>query len=272
MKVYELTKQIQENKIAIYGIGYVAKRFYEALEKKNLLKQFSFFITSSGGGTLNGYDVLSIADQRVNNSLLILIAVHESLKDEIIANLHVHNCYNYIWVYPMLYDLILGEPIKQNINIPVKEIWLANRENYFIAARYLAIDNYYGKNDCGYEIYKMSMSLYNNPQTSEKRLLQFIQLIESWEKSGCKKGGSALLFDDYSCIDGAHRISLASYFGQKFITCSIYACSDMEKKKLVHNSRTMFPKSLVQKLNIDKTIVNILEETNRRIDEQYGIN
>ena len=270
MDAKTLIEEIGKNKIAIYGTGYVAQRFYETLVRNDLESHLLFFITSSGGENTKGYEVLSINDSRIKKDILILIAVHEAVKDEIVKELEERGYFNYIWIYPELYELILGNPIKKSVRIPVKNIWQSNRDNYCMAVRYLAIDNYYKKNTYGYFIYKMSMSLYNNTDTSEKRLQQFIALIQSWEKIGYNGNNKILISDNYGYIDGAHRISLASYFRQEYILCDIYSSKNIIEP--VHNKKVIFSKSLVQELNIDKTVVNILEETNRRIDQQYGIN
>lgn len=45
----------------------------------------------------------------------ICIAMHES-------NLEENKIYNYIWVYPILHSLMIGNPIEKNIENPVKNI------------------------------------------------------------------------------------------------------------------------------------------------------
>lgn len=270
MNVDVLIKKIEENKIAIYGTGYVSQRFYEILVRRNLTNHLMYFITSKGGARINGYEVLSINDARIGNDVLILIAVHETIKDEIVRDLEKRRYSNYIWIYPELYELMLGNPIKENVSVPIKRIWLRNRDNYCMAVRYLAIDNYYKKNTYGYYIYRQAMSLYNSQRTSEKRLQQFIALIESWERDGYDQKSPSMILDDYSYIDGTHRISLASYFGLEFIMCNVYSAK--QNKEIIHNNRAIFPKSLIPELNLDESVVKILEETNHRIDEQYDIN
>ena len=270
MDTNEFIDKIRKNRIAIYGIGYFAMRFYRILIKKNLSDNLIFFITTEGKSKVEGYEVLSVDDYRIDDNILILIAVHESIKDNIIRNLELYGHKNHIWINSeMLYRFILGEPIKQNVRVPIKKIWLANRDNFSMAVRYLVVDNYYGKNVNGYAIYKDLFSMFNTPQTSESRLRQFIELIKSWEKNGYKRENVSSILDDFSYVDGTHRISLASYFNLEYVECNIY--SSKCDKELIHSKISMLPKLLIYEMNIDEKIINILEETNRRIDKQYGI-
>lgn len=270
MDVRTLTEIIQKNKIAIYGTGYVAKAFYNCLVKKKMTNNLACFITSDGGGDFNGYDVLSITDIRIQK-MLILIAVHESIKDEIIENIESRGLHNYVWICPeLLYTMMLGDPIQKNVCVPLKQIWIDNRNNYGLAVRYLAIENYFARNEYGFEIYKLAMSLFSNPQTAERRLFQFIELIRNWSKNGYDKSKVSMILDNGSYIDGVHRIALASYFNQEYVICDIYS-SDNNLKE-IHDKKARLDKSFVQKWNIEEGIIRILEETNRRIDEQYGLN
>lgn len=266
----KLIRLIETNNIIIYGAGYVAKNFIKALKKNDLYHKIRYITTTKLRE--NFFDDIQCANlDEIGNldSFLICIAVHESVKGEIIERLKEKKISNYIWIYPNLYELLLGRPVKKDIRVPIKNIWLANREKYKIAIIYLAIDNYYGKNDYGYKIYKMTFSLFNNPETSENRLNQFIKLIESWEKNGYDKSKPALILENYNLVDGAHRTSLASYFNQEYIICNMY-CADGVKES-IHDRKVDLEKTLVHELNIDKRLVEILEETNKRIDEQYDL-
>lgn len=266
----QLIKMIESNNIIIYGTGYVAKRFINVLKKYGLYRQIKYITaTNLKENNIDNIPCIKLSEIKELDKFLICIAVHESLKDEIIKKLEEMNIDKYVWIYPNLYELLLGKTVKENVCVPIKNIWLVNRENYIMAVRYLAIDNYYAKNNYGYEIYKMAMSLFSDIKTSENRLNQFIKLIESWEKNGYDESKPALIQDNYSVIDGAHRISLASYFNIENIVCNIYSSKDI--KEPVHDKEAVFDKSLVQELNIDKGIVDILEETNKRIDKQYDL-
>lgn len=264
----ELIEKIKTNRIAIYGTGYVANVFYNFLVKKQLTDNLDFFITSDGGDKYNGYEVLPVTDNRIGK-VFILIAVHESLKNEIIDALENGGCHDYIWINSeLLYTLMLGKPIEKNACISLKNLWIRNRNNYAWAVRTLAIDNYFGKNTYGFEIYKSAMELFCNSKTAERRLEQFCFLIESWEKNGYDEFKPSMILEDCSFIDGVHRISLASYFNQEYIKCNIYSL--VNNAKLIHDKKAILPKGLAQEW-LDEKTVRILEETNQRIDRQYNL-
>lgn len=86
---------------------------------------------------------------------------------------------------------------------------------YSIFARLLAIEQYYGKNDYGYELYiKLWNHLLRKPRNSyhgKKRLEEFKALVDDFSINGYT--GSLILVDeDMQIIDGGHRLSLCMYF------------------------------------------------------------
>lgn len=266
--VEELQKALITNKVVIYGANYVAIRFYRALKEQHLDKNVSCFVITSGEvQVVEGLAVQSIDKLEENSETLICIAVHEALKDEIIETLKEKGFHKYIWIYPFLYEMMLGEPIARNKRILLKNIWNINKDDYRMAARYLAIDQYFEKNNYGYQVYKKCMNLFNNEKTSEKRLQRFIKLIQNWENIGYDERQSVSLMEDYRYIDGAHRIALASYFKQEYIMCDIYPSS--KSLSDVHGAGAVLSKEIAVELGVDEETIAILEETNIRIEEQY---
>ena len=262
MNTREFLETIKKNKIAIYGTGYVAMRFYDTLIKKNLTKNLVSFITTNGGSEINGYKVLSISDCRIDN-ILILIAVHEAVKDDIIKKLESLGYINYIWVYPFLYRLMLGEPVKSNIKVPIYKIVENYKDNYLLATRCLAIDQYFNKNDIGYEIYIKVISLFCSKETAEKRLRQFKKLIENWEQNGYDEKQTISILDNFQCFDGMHRLSLAVYFKQEYVVCDIY--NNYKEIHELHNSNAILTNQSANRLNLENEIINLLEYKNKEI-------
>lgn len=266
----ELLKLIRANKIIVYGAGYVAERFCNALKLHGLHGQIECLTTTSKSNAfLCDKEIINMNQITDYEKYLFCIAVHESVRDEIIKSLQEKNIYNYVWVYPNLFELILGEPINTNIQVPVNKIWLANRNNYATAIRYLAIDNYFGKNAEGYDIYIRAMSLYCNVETAKKRLTQFVDLIRSWESDGYNKEYPVFLFDDLVCFDGAHRFALATYFGLDMIACNIF--EEQGRKDMVHNKYAAYLKDLDWNALIGAEFVDRLEKINLEIDRKYNI-
>lgn len=272
MHLEELERKIRENNVAIFGTGFVAEQLYSALIQKKLINHLNFFITTGGGDYFHGYEVLSINDDRIKG-VLILVAVHEVLKDEIIRNLESKGCSNYIWIRDEIYPFLLGETVKKGVSVPLKQIWLANRNNYCIAIRYLAIENYYKQNTYGFEIYKWALSLFMKPQTAKKRLEQFIEVIKNWEQNGYNKEKHALILDNYCIFDGTHRISVACYYNQENITCDIFSYKNsLNYPEYFDRDRILsYPKQYVKEMAKDERIITILEETDKKLDEQYSV-
>jgi hypothetical protein len=136
-----------------------------------------------------------------------------------------------------------------------------------MAVRYLALDNYYEKNTNGYEIYKRYLSLFNDDKTSEKRLVQFLELIKSWEQKGYDITKCSSIFEDYIIFDGLHRIAVASYFKQSFVMCDIYPTTRNIDE--IHNRGAVFNKQCAINAGFEPELITLLDETNQRIEEQY---
>lgn len=267
--VDELIDYIKSHKVVIYGAGYVAKRFYQSLKSHKLDGKVECFITTNGGeNDVEDKKNIAIDKFKYDSSYMVCVAVHESIKDEIIEILEAKNITNYIWIYPFQYEIMLGQPIERSVKIPVKNIVKRAVEYYGMAIRNIAIGQYYGKNDIGYEMYIKAQSLHCNENTAKKRLEQFIGLIESWEKNGYDESKELLVTDDYAIIDGSHRASLAIYHNQKFIMGSIYGCS----KELfqIHDEGGMLTKNYIASNGFTAEEIKLLEETNKKIEEMYS--
>lgn len=264
----ELINILGTHKIAIYGAGYVATRFYQSLKEHELDSNVFSFVTTTGSDLdIDELPVRSINQLEADERLVICVAVHESIKDDIIANLVERGFDKYIWIYPFLYEMLLGTPAYSNVKVPIFKIWNAVRDDYSIAIRYLAIDHYYGKNSNGYEIYKRFLSLFINEKTAERRLTQFISLIKNWEQNGYDVNKCVSIFQDYRILDGMHRIAVASYFNQKFVMCNIYS---MEKNIFeIHNQAAIFMKQSALNAGFEPEIIALLDEINQRIEGQY---
>lgn len=219
----ELKKIILSRECVIFGAGYVAQRFFKALTRQGLGKQVRSFITSSLPTIteIDNIPVQSIEALKRYTNPMILIAVHEAVVSQIEETLLEKGYSEYIWIYPFLYEIMLGSPTICDVDL--SRIWRANRDKIILPARYLAIEQYYGNNDYGYEIYKKSYNLLESSHdVVEKRLDSFIELINNWEKNGYNESKLVSVFEDYVIIDGAHRIALALYHKLNTIKCKKY--------------------------------------------------
>lgn len=266
--VRELEELLRKKKIVIYGAGYVAERFYRSLKKKGIDKNVICFVTTKGKEKQAcGLQVISIDDLKNEESLIICVAVHESIKNEIIELLEDRGIYNYIWIYPFQFQMMLGIPVRENIKVPLSDIVLKERDYYGLAVRYLALEQYYNKNEIGYELYIKACSMSCKKETAKARLDNFIKLIKSWEKDGYDETRPSSILNDYTVIDGTHRIAIAVYEKKSYIVCNMYL-EDSEDLK-VHTDNARMTKECMEKAGFTLEEVRILEEKRKQINTCY---
>lgn len=82
---------------------------------------------------------------------------------------------------------------------------------YDIVVRYMAIENYYGLNDFGFDLYK-EMQLCRHGKVD---IGKFKSVISSFEKNKYLKNKPVVLFSDGALRDGSHRLACSLYFGVK---------------------------------------------------------
>lgn len=114
---------------------------------------------------------------------------------------------------------------KKNINgifFEADPFWILNYsmgENMNISdviIRYLAIENYYGKNNNGFELYNemQKTRVKTNkkvPKYRDDNGIRFKKLIESFDKKGYDYKYPIQLNSQFALFDGAHRLALALY-------------------------------------------------------------
>lgn len=266
--LYELEQCLKSNKFAIYGTGYVAKRFFQSLKKHELLENLMCFITSKKEDDyLDEIRVITHDELERNSNIVICVAVHASIKNDIIDKLCMSGHKKYVWIYPFQYELMLGAPVEKNTPVLLKEILDNCYEDYRMAIRYLAIENYYNKNNNGYEIYLKLMELHCSEMTAQRRLQQFIELIRNCEKYGYDSKQTPLLLENKDIIDGTHRIALSSYLKKNYIICDIYPMTKNIEE--IHDSGCILTKRTVIENGIPLKIIQLLEDANDRIREYY---
>lgn len=264
---FELYNLLKSNNFVIYGAGEVAARFCKALEKHGIIGNLLSFVTTTGSVIrVNGLPIIGIEQLEINDKTIICVAVHEAVAEEITAKLVEKNFKNYVWIYPYLYELMLGTPICHNVKVPLSKIWNAIQDDYCIAIRYLAIENYYNKNNIGFELYKNFFSFINDSKTSEKRLFHFINLIKSWEEHGYINGNPSSITENYQIVDGTHRITLAIYFNQEYAMCNIHSTNNIAE---VQSHLDYFTKENMLNIGVEPNIIALLDGVNQRIKEQY---
>ena len=123
--------------------------------------------------------------------------------------------------------VLQSKPVIGYQTIAVRDIVLAQQEEgkyafYDIAVRLLAIDQYYGKNDYGFDLYARMQENSGNGTFWKER---FIKLIQSYEKNGLDPDAYIDLDENLKLLDGAHRLALALYQGVEFLNVKIHQAS-----------------------------------------------
>ena len=114
--IEELQERLQTSRIVIYGTGHIGKKFFRALRKNGFEQNIVCFAASQNpsdlveieGIPIRGPECLNVAD-----SLLVCVVVHEALRDEMIHTLQQLGVREYVWIYPFLYEMLLGQPLKK---------------------------------------------------------------------------------------------------------------------------------------------------------------
>ena len=227
--IEEFTKILQMHKLVIYGAGCVADMFYKALSYHGMAEQVVCFAVTKLDSTnknnvCNGYPLITIDQVARNVDTLICIATHAANKDGMIQYLNVLGIDTYLWIYPWIHEMLFGKPIHYGGLVSVRKVictW-PYIGDYGFSVRKLVIDQFFQKNDYGFDLYQKIFSALYNKRTGEDRLNQFKKLIKNWVKNGYNAKYPIKIDKSYRIFDGEHRLILAYYFNQKEILADIY--------------------------------------------------
>lgn len=102
-------------------------------------------------------------------------------------------------------DIIVANSIQDSLN------------RWDIAVKYLAIENYYNKNDFGFDLYIKMQNLRTKANVGRQAVENFKKLIVSWETNGYDENSCIYLDNDYTLQNGAHRLAMALYHNMPYI-------------------------------------------------------
>lgn len=255
----EFVECIADKKILIYGTGYVAHIFLEALKKRKLEKQIQGFVVSCHSRSVDeieGIPVNEIEEILIDEDTVVCIAVHESFKLEIELTIVKRGWKNYIWIYPYLYNLYYGAPIRVGEPVEIGKLVSRDTDRYNVALRWAAIDNYYGKCSQGFYLYRKAMALHANMRTAEARKESFKKLIQSCDEFGYDDKKQIIINDVYEIIDGEHRVTVGLYHGKQKIGCTVYLGENL------HSEKVLFTKRVLLEGGFTKEEMDILDHIN----------
>lgn len=90
-----------------------------------------------------------------------------------------------------------------------------------IIVRYLAVEEYYGKNDYGFSMYEKMQAARLDDDRAKSAVRKFKELIRSYDENGYDKNSRIILDRNLELIDGSHRLALALYHGITDINAQI---------------------------------------------------
>lgn len=269
MDTEQLIDLLSNEKIIIYGTGHVALKFYRALKKLDIDKNIVCFAVTSfveEDKTLKGIPVKPIETLKLQEEEVICIAVHEAVKAEIIETIYrLKINVRYIWIYPYLYELLLGKPIYKDVTIKLNKVLGTCMEDYRMAIRYAAIDHFLGKNEAGFSMYKKAQALHSSEKTAEERLVKFCELIKNWQSGGYDWKSKIFINTQYEIIDGNHRVALASYYKEKTILADVFS-ADVDIVD-IHGKNAMLTKKTLLAAGFSPEEIKSLDDINKAIRE-----
>ena len=262
MRTEDLLRELGQSEIVIFGTGFVAERFYLALEKHRVWGRVLFCMVTKraeGQAEFHGKPVCLPEERTIPDGALFCLAVHESLLAELEA------------VLPRSW-------MEREKNAMISRRELLEKQDpslNWISVRYGAIrdvlraeggtDGKYGSDrgtDCGLaesrELYVRAMALHCGVKTAEKRYQALRELARSMQAQGFDPSHPLLIDTDGHILDGLHRFAAACALGIDEIPCTVLPASGMFEKIL--DERNWIPDEMLDRAGFS-------EEDRKRIRE-----
>lgn len=266
-----IIENLKGKKIIIYGTGHVAHKFYKVLKQCGLKKQIVCFAKTKdvqAGETLDGIAVHCFEEISVEEDTLVCLAVHESLRTEIEKTIR-RKTKKYIWIYPYLYELMLGMPEQKNVELAIAPLLDGYSGDLRLGVRLAAIEQQDNRNDFGFDYYIRAQMLHCSEATAAQRLKQFLSMIERWKRSGYDRSYTIAITRKSGVIDGNHRLAMAVYTGQKSIYGNIYP-TELSIQD-IHGYEPMLTKELLLEHGFTSEDIRRLENIQQRYRKAYEV-
>ena len=263
-------ENLKGKSIIIYGTGHVGRKFYKTLGKYHLQSQVQCFVRTedvTSGERFEGVPVYCFKNVPIERDTLVCLAVHESIRDEIEDTVKKVTG-QYIWIYPHLYELMLGEPEQKNVEVAVRKLLTGFHEDLRLGVRLAAIEQQDQKNDYGFDYYVRAQMLHCDRETARHRLEQLLRLIARWKEEGYERTHVLTLNRNYGVIDGNHRLAMAVYMGQETMFADIYPTNLSVED--IHGREPMQRRELLLERGFGADEVERLEGIQKKYLGRYG--
>lgn len=219
---------LSADEIVIFGTGYVAESFWFGLERLDLTAKVSCFAVSDSSEhaeQLHNRPVRPISNVELRPDILVCLAVHSALAEELDRYLSDLIPGQFIWVYPFLYDLIYGKPLIKGVQRQRSELIRKQNSSFnWISVRYMAARDYLCCSvdyELSRETYIKAMSAHCRVATAAERLNNLERLADSMASNGYDDSCPILVDSSLRIIDGLHRIAVASVLKIDSIACDM---------------------------------------------------
>lgn len=190
-------------------------------------------------------------------------------------------------------SVVINEPVYDMILMQKNRNNYSTYEFYDGAVRLLALENYYHKNNFGFDLYKKMHTRGNNygetnlaekyykKMHSKKRsteygkvpeyhsVQQFKNLIKSYEKNGYDDTSYIMADRNLISMNGAHRITMSLYRNQEFMNVEVKNCDFSRRFNYEWFWENGFDKKELKL--ISEKMNNIIDDCKEKIGDYYCI-
>lgn len=207
--------------IYIYGAGTIGRKILGLIQKAGKSDKLQGILVSDistqDADYLGGIPIIQI-DAIEDRKIAILVSVSDIYQNEIMEHLQKLGFVNVIcaYKYSFLDDEETLQEMPDSVLIDLRELLVQQYKDcefnrFDIIVRLLAIEDYYQKNDYGFELYGKMQNARIRDGYALTAVKRFKDLINSVEKYGYDTDSEIIVDRNLKLIDGSHRIALAVY-------------------------------------------------------------
>ncbi|SCY09694.1 hypothetical protein SAMN02910292_00865 [Lachnospiraceae bacterium XBB2008] len=221
-KIHELKELISSGEaFYVFGAGKYGVKLFSLLNRLDCLDAFQGFIVSDLTGnpdSIEGYKVYEVSDKSLRRSCVVLLSVSDRYQETIKRILFEQAFTTVVDALKFAYLETDDGEITRDVYIDTREIMCAQYRDgefnrYDILLKLYAIDSYLGHNTFGAEWYRRAQNNRVEAGYGDAAEKRFQKLIKSFSENGYDYTSEIIVDRELNLFDGAHRLSLALYYG-----------------------------------------------------------